>query len=471
MSQAAPLAAHPMTRRDVLAMAAAASIAPRAFAAETPRPSRSAGDELQIALLGAGWRPDIRRHGRGIALGKQAQSIGRLVALAEVDRVAGDYAAERFADASGPPLDRVTDYRDLLGREDIDAVIVATPDHWHAKMAVDALRAGKHVYLEKPATVTVAEGRDLIREAERAGRTLLVGTQQRTEIGRRFAQAIALVRSGRLGQIRTIRVGVDPGLDGGPFPTQPIPERLDYELWQGPAPERPYCPERTHWTFRWWVEYAGGKLTDWGAHHVDIAQWAIGRLHTGPTRIEGEGTLPQPFENGFPTRDDTYAMPLTFSVRCLFPELPNAERLGGDTATAGEVTMTIDSGENGILFEGTAGRIFVNRGRLTGAPVEEMASDPLPESAVEAVYRDLGYDGPLPVSHMRHFADCIRDRRQPISDIATHHRTLTTCHLANLSLRLGRPLQWDPQRERFADDPAADALLHRDPRPGYAYGE
>lgn len=293
--------------------------------------------------------------------------------------------------------------------------------------------------------------------AAATGRVLQVGTQQRTEVGGRFAQAIAMVRDGRIGNVHTIRIGVDEGLSGGPFAKTASPPTLDFDRWLGPAPEADYIKERTHWTFRWWFEYAGGKLTDWGAHHVDIAQWAIDQLHTGPTVIEGTGTFLQPLENGMATRDDTYNTPVTFEVACRFEKVPKH----------GQVDLVVHSGENGILFEGDKGRFFVNRGKLTGTPVEELATRPLPEGAVEALYRELPFGGGRPTSHMQHFVDCVKSRATPISDIESHQRTITTCHLANLALRLGRPLRWNATKERFINDREADSFLSREPRAGF----
>ena len=456
------------TRREFLATTTAAAtsglLTPQLAAltfAGTPREPdipRAAGEQLRFAVIGAGWRPDIRRVGRGVALGQQAAKLGEVPVVCEVDTIARDFALDRITSGRGVGCD---DFHDVLARDDIDAVIIATPDHWHVPIAIAALQAGKHVYCEKPATVTIAEGRRLVEEAARHSSILQIGTQQRTEVGRRFLQAIALVREGRLGPVQSIRVGVDEGLAGGPFPVRPVPPTLDFDRWLGPAPAVAYRPERTHWTFRWWSDYAGGKLTDWGAHHVDIAQWALGQLHTGPTRLKGSGRFPQPLQEGRPTREDTYDMPTTFSVVATFEGVAeNGSPRGGERT----IPMTIDSSENGILIEGEAGRLFVNRGRLSGKPVEDLAARPLRADAIERVARELpwgAFGRPLPSSHMAHFVDCIRQGATPISDVATHHQTLTTCHLANIAVRLGRPLRWDAASERFVDDPVADGFLSR----------
>lgn len=443
-----------LDRRSFLG-AAGGSLAAAVYVRESSgQEDRLANARPQVAVLGAGWRPDIKRVGRGVAIGRQAAKYSDVVALAEVDSVAAEYANAKVC---GGEAQVYEDYRDLLERSDIDAVIVGAPDHWHAKMSIDAMRAGKDVYCEKPATVTVAEGRQMSDVVAETGRVLQVGTQQRTDNHRTFAKAIAIVRSGRLGRVHTIRVGVDEGLQGGPFKKTAPPKHFSWDLWQGPAAERDYIAERTHWTFRWWVEYAGGKLTDWGAHHVDIAQWAIQKLDSGPTTVSGTGSFLQPLENGRPTRDDVYSTPTTFNVTCRFEDVPEY----------GSVEVVLHSGDNGILIIGDEGRIFVNRGRLSGRPIEELANNPLSEDAIDAVYRELPWGGPRVERHMSHFFDSVKSRQTPVSDMETHHRSITTCHIANLALRLGRPLQWDAAKERFVDDAAADAFLKREYREGY----
>lgn len=436
-----------LTRRDVLGNAAgmlAAACAHGLVAGESPAPSRSALARPRIALLGAGWLPGIKRQGRGIAIGNQALAHAELTTICEVDAVAGEYANRILCQGKGKV---VTDYRQVLDRSDVDAVLIATPDHWHAKMSIDAMLAGKDVYCEKPATLTISEGRQMADIVARTGRVLQVGTQQRTEYDHRFARAVALVRAGRIGRLTRIHVGIEQGLTGGPFASAQPPAQLDWNLWLGPAPETPYIPQRTHWTFRWWYEYAGGKLTDWGAHHVDIAQWAADQLAGGPTRVQGNAEFQVPYREGYPLRDDTYNTPTTFTVECEIP---------------GEVTMLIHSGDNGILFEGTEGRFFVNRGKLTGTPVEQLRDNPLPRDALEQLY-----GGAPPASHMENFFQCLRTRTQPVSDMESHQRTITTCHLANLALRLGRPLAWDAREETFVNDPQANSFLARTARSGF----
>ncbi|MCD0463690.1 Gfo/Idh/MocA family protein [Roseiconus lacunae] len=401
-------------------------------------------DRPLLGLIGAGYQPETKRKGRGIAIGLAASGLADIAMLCEIDSQAADYASETVC---GGKAKVVHDYRHVIDDPSIEAVLIGTPDHWHAKIAIEAMKAGKDVYCEKPVAVTVQEGQWLRDVAQQTNRVFQVGTQQRSEYGQRFLTAIAMVRAGRLGKLRRIHIGLNEGWEGGPFSTQPTPKTLDWERWLGPAPMTDYLPQRSHRTFRWWYEYAGGQLCDWGAHHVDIAQWAIEQQASGPTTIKTTARLNQPLVNGQATRDDTYNTPITFSAECQF---------------AGGITMLIDSSRNGITFEGDQGRIFVNRGTLEGKPVDAIRDAPLPEDAIANVY-----GGTPAVSHMQNFIDCVQSRDTPISDIDSHHRTLSTCHLANISVRLGRPLRWDPLRERFLGDEEANALLSRQYRKGY----
>ncbi len=438
----------PSTRRTFLKTAASGLAAPLILSptAFSKDPSGSKNDRPQVAAIGTGWRPDIKRVGRGTNIARLATAFAEVTAICDVDRVAAEYACRLVTDNKA---DLYHDYRDVLSRNDIDAVLIGTPDHWHTKIAIEAMLAGKDVYCEKPMTLTIDEGKKICQVVQETGRVFQVGTQQRSEMQNRFLTAIALVQQGRIGKVRCVSVHLGQGLTGGPFPVTSPPPHLDWDAWLGPAPKVPYIQERCHWTFRWWHEYSGGKLTDWGAHHVDIAQWAIGMQQSGPTTVEGTATFPQALKEGRPTLDDTYNMPIDFEVTCRF---------------ANDVEMVIHSnGENGILFEGEKGRFFVNRGKLVGKPVEDLADNPLPEEAVMELY-----NGKQPSSHMGNFFECLRTREQAISDPFTHHRTLSTCHLANISLRLGRKLSWDPEKEQIIGDAQANSWLTREPRKGYS---
>ena len=310
-----PLSIMSTSRRVFLARcattAAASSLAyasHSAYSAKNDRPT--------FGLIGAGWVPSTKRKGRGIAIGAQAAKLGDIAMLCEIDSVAAEYANRQVA---GGKASVVEDYRRVLENDAIDAVLIATPDHWHAKIAIEAMRAGKDVYCEKPVAVTIQEGQWLRQVAKETGQVFQVGTQQRSEYDSRFLKAIAMVRDGRVGKLNRIHIGLNAGWEGGPFQSAPPPKTLNWERWLGPAPMTDYIPERTHRTFRWWYEYAGGQLCDWGAHHVDIAQWAIGQENGGPLSLKGTARMNQPLSGGMPTRDDTYNTPIEFSVQCEFP--------------------------------------------------------------------------------------------------------------------------------------------------------
>jgi len=446
------------------------------------RDSRRRFLSRSAALLGGGLAPigRVARAADGpadrpvfatIGLRNQGWEITRksikfadFAALADVDAGVLAHHVANVEKAQGRKPDAYADYRRVLDRKDVDAVMIATPDHWHTKIAVEALRAGKDVYCEKPLTLTIDEGKLIERVVKETGRVFQVGTMQRTESDGRFLQAVALVRDGRIGTVRKVTCGIN-GMEPSPeIPEAPVPAGLDWDTWLGPAPAVPYraLPQlregygggvplfsNCHYSFRNWHEYSGGKLTDWGAHHVDIACWALGATDTGPSRITPlEYTLPVPYTDGHPTVADRYNAATEFTIRAAMP---------------GDVEMIITSaGDNGILFEGTKGRFFVNRGKITGAPVDELKERPLPEGAIEAVY-----GGPVAENHTANFIAAMRARKQPISDVWSHNRMLEICHLANIAMRLGRELAWDPVTRRIVGDPQADAFLGRESRAGY----
>jgi myo-inositol 2-dehydrogenase/D-chiro-inositol 1-dehydrogenase len=248
----------------------------------------SANDRLKLAAVGTGVYSDRYtgkgdHPGRGMTIALQAATLGDMVAVADVNLAHGRFFEERL----GKKLDVVQDYRKLLDRKDIDAITIGTPDHWHVKVAIDAMRAGKHVYCEKPATLTVDEGKQLIKVAEETKKVLQIGTQQRSENAKRFLTAIAIARSGRLGDKLSALVSVGKAEKGGPFENGVAPSELNWDMWLGQAPKVDYCKQRCDFDFRWWLEYSGGQVTDWGVHHMDIALWALGLENTSPTTIEG----------------------------------------------------------------------------------------------------------------------------------------------------------------------------------------
>jgi len=401
---------------------------------------------------------------QGWAITSKTIPSAPFAALADVDAKVLAEFVEKTEKKQGKKPDAYKDYRKVLDRKDIDAVMIATPDHWHTKIAVEAMRAGKDVYCEKPLTLTIDEGKLIEKVVKETGRVFQVGTMQRTECNHRFLLAIALVRHGRIGTVKKVTCGIN-GMQPSPqIPVAPVPEGLDWDFWLGPAPKVDYraLPEmrkgygggvplysNCHYSFRDWHEYAGGKLTDWGAHHVDIACWALGATATGPSKVTPlEYALGCKYEKGYPVEHDRFNVATEFTLRADMP---------------GGVELTITSqGDNGILFEGTKGRFFVNRGKITGAPVDDLKGNPLPEGALEKLY-----GGPIPKNHSVNFIESMQSRKQPISDVWSHNRMLEICHLSNIAMRLGRALNWDPVKRQIVGDAEANAFLARKSRKGF----
>ncbi|MEM7456861.1 MAG: Gfo/Idh/MocA family oxidoreductase [Planctomycetota bacterium] len=400
-------------------------------AAEKPR---AKVERAAIASIGMRYQ--------GSVITEKARLYGDIVAIADVDRHVREQARASFG--STPSI--YENYLDMLDRDDIDVVLIGAPDHWHTKMIIDAVRAGKDVYCEKPLTLTVDEGKVLREVVGNSDRVVQVGTWQRSDS--RFRLAVEMVRAGRIGRLQKVTCATDRNPQGGPFQPAQVPAHLNWNLWQGQTPDVPYTPERCHYTFRWWSEYSGGKMTDWGAHHIDIAQWAIDSL---PVYFEGRAKWPS-VENG-------YNVAIEFAAAVRYEN--------------GVEMEILDNGRNGILFEGDRGRIFVNRGTIAGAPVDALVDQPLPREAFQSYDSDNlerpERTGKLDaiINHMGNFFDCIDSRRQTISDLESQHRSVSTCHLANISMKLNRPLNWDPQTETFIDDDEANTYLSREQRTGF----
>jgi predicted dehydrogenase len=395
---------------------------------------KSPNERLRVGTIGLRYQ--------GTVITVQARQYADIVALCDVDQHVREQGRSSFG--STPAI--FEDYRDMLARDDLDVILIGTPDHWHVKMAVDALRSGKHVYCEKPLTLTIEEGKLLRKVVGETGKVLQVGSWQRSDS--RFRLAIELVRGGRIGKLQHVDVVLGKNKVGGPFKTFPVPKNFNWNLWQGQTPDTPYIPERSHYTFRWWYEYSGGQMTDWGAHHLDIAQWGINSL---PVQIDGTASYPE--------TADGYNVSLDFEAKYKY---------------ANDVTMrVVDYGRNGVMFNGSEGRIFVNRGVVSGKPVEELKQNPLNREDF-GVYDFDNLDRPpragkldAITNHMGNFFDCIRSGRTPISDVESQHRSVSTCHLGNIAQRLGRSLTWDPEQEEFPADAEANGLLSRQQRSGF----
>jgi predicted dehydrogenase len=457
------------SRRRFLQVTSTAAVAATTgfFSSRAAVRGQSLNARPRVAVIGCG--------GQGTGDGRQALAYGDIVAVCDVDTAHAERARQIYAkhpSNAGKTAEIAVfdDYRAVIDAKNVDAVICGTVDHWHVKIAAEALTSGKDVYCEKPLTLTVDEGRVISKVVEKTGRVMQVGTQQRSD--ERFLQAVALARSGRLGDIKKLTVGINHNPFSEPLPAVAPPATLNWDRWKGPTEDVPYRflkngkagqtlvnelgdgsidASNCHREFRWWLQYSGGKMTDWGAHHVDIAQWIIDQCGPGHGPLALTPVMVQarvPFDaDGNPTLDDRYNVPHRFTVHAEFP---------------GGVLMEITSeGRNGILVEGTKGRFFVNRGTISGTPIEDLATNPLPGGWLEEVY-----GGPL-VPHMQNFFDCITSRRKPASDVWTHVTAINTCHLGNIAIRLNRKIAWDAATQSVKDDPRANAMLARDYRKGY----
>lgn len=436
-----------LSRRTFLAnsaMAAASAAAAAYFPWTTSaRANTSANDRLGIGCVGVGSK------GNGDA--REHATFGDIVAVCDVDATRME-AAKNDKKIGQGKAGGYGDYRRLLERKDIDVVSVVTTDHWHTKIAIEALQAGKHVFCQKPLTLTLEENQ-LIRNAcqKYKDRVFFIGTQQRSDKDR-FLRAINMVQKGLLGEIKRITAGIKGGPKGGPFTKAQPPQELNWDFWLGQAPKVEYIKERCHYQFRWWYEYSGGKFTDWGAHHVDIATWAIGQDQQGRGPIEIDGTdaqHPVPFKDGYPAVDDCYNTATDFAVKCKFP--------------SGIELVVTSRGDNGILFEGTKGRLFVNRKKITGTPIEQAWDQGKfgPEDLTQ-LYRGKPYE-----SHKQNFYRCIREGGLPVSDVYSHVQTMNTCHLCAIAARLGRVIRWDPKAEKILGDDEAATFFARQQRKGF----
>ncbi|MDR1141339.1 MAG: Gfo/Idh/MocA family oxidoreductase [Planctomycetaceae bacterium] len=420
-------------------------------------------ERIQVGFIGTG--PMGRNNCRNFA------AVSDLVALCDLDERYGLTPALKDKQINVRKMDTYSDYRRILDRNDINLVGIATPDHWHIKIAVEALMAGKHVFCEKPLTLTVEEG-TLIRNAcKKYDRVFQVGTMQRSS--KRFQTAVLIVRKGFLGQIKRVVCHIDGAPSSPPIPACPVPPTLDWNLWQGQAPVTEYiatedilpnfgCPKNTrgHHEFRWFFDYAGGKFTDWGAHHVDIALWALqqdsqgqGAVKLNPVTAEH----PIPLKDGMPTVKNRYQTASKFQINCTLPD-----------GTVIEI-VSHSPYKNGIFFEGTKGTMHVSRGQIKGDIFE---NDKVQESFTEEDYRSL-YKGKKMendndmLAHKLNMIRCIKEGGLPVSDVYSHVQEINLCHTACIAARLGRELAWNPQTERFVDDEQANTFLAREQRKGF----
>ncbi|MDA1275345.1 MAG: Gfo/Idh/MocA family oxidoreductase [Verrucomicrobia bacterium] len=415
-------------KRSVLAMTTVPMIAPSSILGSAQRTSPN--ERISVGFIGTGKMA----HDYHLSTLSGFEDV-QAVAVCDVDTTRREHAKkfllDRYAAAgrSSKECSVHSDFRQVLARDDIDAVVIATPDHWHAVPILEACKAGKDVYCEKPLTLTIREAQLCIETVRKNGRILQTGSQQRSSVFGPFRLACELIRSGRIGAVRTVHVGV-----GGPstwcdLPEEPLEPGLDWNMWLGAAPERPYnsvlSPRGKHNHFPAWRsyrEYSGGGMTDIGAHHFDIAQWALGMDESGPVEI--------------------------------IPPAAPEKGVGVKFVYENGVEM-FHGGPSGCTFVGTEGVLYIDRGKLTSEP-QQIAKDPLGENEVH-LYQSPG--------HHRDWLNCIRSRKRPVADVEIGARSATVCHLGNLAYWNGRKLRWDPKNWRFHD--AADNQLldrvRRDP--------
>jgi predicted dehydrogenase len=370
-------------------------------------------NRITIGFIGTGGR------GRFNMTAFMAEPDVQILAVCDVDTRHREKARNA---ANLSPQSSYNDFRNLLARDDIDTAVISTPDHWHVPIAIAAVKTGKDVFCEKPLTLTIAEGRALSDAVRNYSCVFQTGSQQRSEAGFRFA--CELVRTGRIGKLKVIKVGLPGSRTIGPQPVMPVPEGFDYDMWLGPAPWKPYTRARCHGRFRHIFDYSGGKFIDWGTHHLDIVQLALGADSSGPVEISGTGEFPE---------EGIYDTAVKYDIDFVYAD---GTRVNAST-----------SHEGGIRFEGADGWIFVNRGVLDAHPKSLLRTN-----------RISRYAGP---SHFRNFLDCVRLRKDPLATAEMGHRSATVCHLGNIAMLLRRKLSWDPKAEKFINDPAADRMTAR----------
>jgi len=415
-----------MNRRDILRTAFAVGAA----TALSARRVLGANDKIRFGLIGSG--------GRG------REDWGTFLKQPEVEPVAvcdvyGPFREKGIALTEGRAKG-LKDFRQLLDQKDIDAVIVATPDHWHALITIAACEAGKDVYCEKPLSLAVVEGRKMVQAARQHNRVVQAGSQQRS--GAHYAQAVKLIQDGGIGEVHRINAGFQRNIFPGLKPTEMadgISPEFDYDTWLGPAPKRPFDAFRCIYNFRWFWDYSGGQMTNWGAHHLDIARWIVGM--DAPTQIAGFGGRYALTDGG---------------------ETPDVQQV---TYQFGKVVVNWTASEvaEGKPFTldiyGTKGMLTLLRSGFQVFPETKAVPNSKEKQPLMEPLQIKGAD--LNVQHARNFLDCLKSRRKPNADVEEGHRSATMCHLGNISTRLGRSLKWDAAKEQVIGDNEANQMLAR----------
>lgn len=404
----------------------------------------AARDCIRVGLVGAGIR------GNSLAdvihkTGYYRYRHGRVVAVADVNLP----RAAALRDKHAPGADIHSDHRKICERSDIDAVIVSCTDHWHAAVAIDAMRAGKAVYLEKPMTRTIHESYEVVRVARETDSRVLVGTQQRNDA--HFRTAAELAMNGRLGKIAKVKIVVFGAkhLETGPFSDAPVPDGLDWDRFLGASPMVNYQTQRYEgWHYFW--DYGGGELTNWGIHHIDCALWSLGLDNVLP--VSARGSSPD-----LPARRGGYECPEHFAFRLEYPDGTEIEIVTNEKETRKD---------SGFTLIGDKGEVFVSRTQLLGEPVLALATNPLPPDA-KRMHSNKATMSLTTVNHLGHFWDVVRGESEPVSSIESSHYGNVALHMANIAMRVGKPLEWDPVARAFPGDTAATAMVNPPRRKGY----
>ena len=394
------------------------------FAAESPN------ERVRIGMIGVG--------NQGGPKNNMKYFLKNIVALCDLDKTYLGEASDFLQKQAGLSAVMTDDYRRLLDAKDIDAVVVTVPDQWHATMTIEACKAGKDVYCEKPLTLVIGEGKPMIDAARKYKRVVQTGTMQRS--GAEFILAVDLVQKGIVGKVHSVNVTLpSPNwIDRAksPVPNSAPPEGFDYNRWLGPAPERPYNKNHVHYLFRFFWDYSGGQQTNFGAHHLDIAQWGLGMDESGPTSVEGSAVF---------NPDGWYETPDTTEIRYTYANGVNMtcrQKLG---------TKNPDQGTE---FIGDKGSLFVYRGGIVANPPELLKGVEIPKIV----------NSQANTSHVNNFLDCVKSRKVPAADISIGHRSATVCHLGNIAVRTKKKIQWDPKTETIVGDPEASKWLTKEYR-------
>jgi predicted dehydrogenase len=446
-----------MSRREFVETVGATAGAAVVVATGTASKAVAANEKVRCGLIGAGSR------GNQLLDAFLPRADVDIVSIADVDDRHTSQTAERVKKDKGNDPKTMRDYRAMLDDKDVDAVIIATPDHWHAIPTIQACQAGKDVYCEKPVAHNVKEGQAMVKAARKYNKIVAIGTQQRSS--ENFQKAVEAVCSGKIGKVFWIQTwnyeNISP-VGMGRSPDTDPPPHVDYDRWLGPAPKRPFNKNRFHLLFRWFFDYAGGMMSDWGVHLNDIVLWALNAK--GPKSVYTSG--------GILTTEDDRDTPDTMQVVYEFPDcvLTYSMRKGNG--------LPLNGKSYGILFCGTDGSLILDRSGHEIIP--DKVIEPYGFRLVHGK-RDLrkitlqaekfkAKDDGLP-AHVQNFIECLHSREKPVCDIEITHRSTNTCHLGNIAYKLGRKLHWDVENETFLNDPEANRELGREYRKGYELPE